>query len=619
MDTTNKRPLESEEAVVNKVSRTNEGAITNEFIDQVLDEMPPPDDINEEDLMLSLGKKNQFQVATMMPAQGQPYLDFYYMSCHGSNINTNNNFYPIDTKVSGVILYSSPYESYADRFEEMFKKNNSKYVCRFIYGSCPRIPVYDKLTGESKVYLPPLVFSADDKEPEFMESMGLYHFRMTLERYEMTSYVKPICKVIESTKVISNNDLILKYKQVGFTYSDIMNMVETDCRKKNINPRSVLLAISSCQAYGRTLDDIAIQTDVTKTIPRHVTSGKIYYSIDEVPYNESFATALTLHDFDPINYHPQYLEDEATKVLRNTSFLAKDKKCASLIAFVVASGFMTSENAESQALCSITQGNFNIFNLIKYVYPQEVDNDFIVCRMPSKYALNYLLRDINNFDESYFVVIGGKVPPGKNEPDFIYLLGRDQDKIYFIIYYTQFNMFYTDKVLEFELGFEYIDEITDTLLFIADPDIIGPDPNSYLDVVFNVGIPFVYDKAQMNTIIKDNKGVIITPDTYKTALAPKTGGQRRKRTTRKIRHSKTKRTNKRKNRFSKKGPKYPKYPKCPSSSRKRKHSHYAHKIFNKNRIGSMWQQAGASQLDPFEQLMMDMDKKNNTQSRLIME
>ena len=617
MDATNKRQLESDESPYNKIARKNDDNITNEFIDQVLDEMPPPDDIddNEEDLITSLGKKNPYQVTTMMPAQGQSYLDFYYMSCHGSNINTNNNFYPIDTKVSAVILYSSPYESYADRFEEMLKKNNSKYICRFIYGSCPRIPVYDKVTGDSKVYLPPLVFSADDKEPEFMESMGLFHFRMTLEKYESPrgQYVRPICKVIESTKVISNNELILEYKNVGFTYSDIMNMVETDCRKKNINPRSVLLGISSCQAYGRALNAVSEQTDVMRTIPKHITSGRIYNSIDEVPNNELFATAITLHNFDPAEYYPQTLEDEVTNIQRDVSYLAKDKRCSSLIAFVVGARFMSLEDAESQALCTNNQSNFNLFNLIKYVYPQDVGNEFMICRMPSKKALEYVLRDINNFDESYFLVIGGKVPANKNEPEFIYLLGRDQDKIYFIIYYTQFNMFYTDKVLEFELGYEYIDEIIDTLLSIKDTEFIGPDPNAYLDVVFNVGASFVYDKTQMEEIVKDNNGVVLTPTTYKTALAPKRGGQRRKRTTRKIRHSKTKRTNKQKNRFSKKGPKHPRL------SRKRKHTHYAHKIFNKNRIGSMWQQAGNAQLDPFEQIMMDMDKKNNTQSRLIFE
>jgi hypothetical protein len=604
----NKRPLESDEVPENKAARNNddidEQLFTNEFIDQMLDEMPPPDDIdadNEEDLMTSLGKKNPYQVTTTMPASGQSYLDFYYMSCHGSNINTNNNFYPIDTKVSAVILYSSPYESYADRFEEMFKQNNSKYVCRFIYGSCPRIPVYDKTTGDSKVYLPPLVFSADDKDAEFMESMGLYHFKMTLERYENQDgqYVKPICKVIESNKIISNNDLFNKYKNVGFTYSDIMNMVEIDCRKKNINPRSVLLGISSCQSYSRTLDAISDHTNVMRTVPKHITSGRIYNSIDDVPNGYLFSTAITLNDFDPKEYNPKHLEDEVTNIQRDTSYLAKDKRCSSLIAFVVGAKFMSLEDAESQAMCSNNQSNFNLFNLIKYVYPQDDGNDFMICRMSSKKALEFLLGDINNNDESCFFVIGGKVLPKQNEPDFIYLLGRDEDKIYFIIYYTRFNMFYTDKVLEFDLGFEYIDEIIDQLLSIKDTDFIGPDPNSYLDVVFNVGSLFVYDKSQMAEIIKDNNGIVLTPSTYTS----KTGGKRRKRTTKKIKNVKTKRTNKQKNRSSKKGPKYPRL------SRKRK---YADKIVTR-------QQAGATQLDIFEQTMIDIDKKNNTQSRLILE
>ena len=79
MDATNKRQLESDESPYNKIARKNDDNITNEFIDQVLDEMPPPDDIddNEEDLITSLGKKNPYQVTTMMPAQGQSYIDFY--------------------------------------------------------------------------------------------------------------------------------------------------------------------------------------------------------------------------------------------------------------------------------------------------------------------------------------------------------------------------------------------------------------------------------------------------------------------------------------------------------------------------------------------------------------
>ena len=97
----------------------------------------------------------------------QPILDFYLFISHGNTISANHNYYPIKTEFRAVTLYSKPYESYIDTLGKLLKDyetSETQGICRFVYGSCPKVPIVDKESGEKFVYLPPVIFQPEKQD-----------------------------------------------------------------------------------------------------------------------------------------------------------------------------------------------------------------------------------------------------------------------------------------------------------------------------------------------------------------------------------------------------------------------------------------------------------------------
>jgi hypothetical protein len=196
-------------------------------------------------------------------------LHFYLWISHGTNVSSNHNYYPLETKFSALTFYSRPFETISSEFLQMLdsviinstnNQQGSPIICSLISGACPHIPVTDKKTKKKNVYLPPLIFGVfPDDADDIKKYSGLYYFTLIKTNKEN-------CKILKNEQILDHNKLL----QFGnITYSLIFKFVLENCKTKNLNPNDVMLGIYSCQSKNDKYIQEYNQSDINNFIPKY--------------------------------------------------------------------------------------------------------------------------------------------------------------------------------------------------------------------------------------------------------------------------------------------------------------------------------------------------------------
>ena len=103
-------------------------------------------------------------------------------------------------------------------------------------------------SGKTLAYLPPIVFEYLEKDtidPYMSQVMGLNRYELN---YSVDIYGKKSCTVIKNERLFDLNSMLRMYGDGNYiTYSQIFKVVEDNCKKNNISPNDITLAIFSCQ------------------------------------------------------------------------------------------------------------------------------------------------------------------------------------------------------------------------------------------------------------------------------------------------------------------------------------------------------------------------------------
>lgn len=255
-----------------------------------------------------------------MNSTSEPLVNMFLWVSHGTNISSNNIYYPIETQFNSIITYSRPFEFATTRHLEQM----SSSPCRVILGTCPKIPMLNPITNKKIVLLPPLLFSLNmDDRDEIKKWSGLYYFtikynsnrvqdydslykkysdaanipnitvqqlndlvdayyknaisdenlKLKIETYikaysELNDFLqfKTNCEFEITEKILTHEKLIQAYgNNSNITYSQIFQLVLKQCKNKNIDPNNISLGIFSCQSQSDYIKDYNF--NISKLIP----------------------------------------------------------------------------------------------------------------------------------------------------------------------------------------------------------------------------------------------------------------------------------------------------------------------------------------------------------------
>ena len=187
------------------------------------------------------------------------YIDAYVWVSHGNNVSAHHNYYKFETKFKYLTFYSTPFQT--------IDTNTLQYLdsCKIITGTCPMIPITNTETGKKYVYLPPLVFtSVIGDYPSIVELTGLYYLK--IQKIDMNK-----CNTLEKVKIMDHSQMIDDYGSgENITYSDIFKCVTDDCKKRGLNPEKIVLGIFSCQVGVEKYEAEYTQTSISDLIPKIV-------------------------------------------------------------------------------------------------------------------------------------------------------------------------------------------------------------------------------------------------------------------------------------------------------------------------------------------------------------
>lgn len=211
------------------------------------------------------------RAAAVESDQNKEYIDAFLWVTHGTNVSSVHNFYPIETKFKAVTFYSRPFEIIdSGQLEEIMGD-----PCRIMLGACPKIPVTDKITNKKDVFLPPLVFSLSHTDLDGIKQYaGLYKYRIIRNHRNPQYYDKSNlknCAITKEAKLLNHSDIISKYGDgQNITYSQIFQTVLEFCKQKGKNPEEVLLGIFSCQVRAEQYIENYDESNILNLIGRNV-------------------------------------------------------------------------------------------------------------------------------------------------------------------------------------------------------------------------------------------------------------------------------------------------------------------------------------------------------------
>jgi hypothetical protein len=497
---------------------------------------------------------------------------FFLWISHGNNVSSSSNFYPIETKFESVILYSKPFQEITTTELSEIREE----PCKLLIGSCPRIPI-ENARGRY-VFLPPLVFSL---APNIQNSIGLYY--ITFNKNDKQDDVKGIkyfagiqCK--SETEILYNyENLVNKYGEDNFiTYSQIFKLVKDECLKKNLEPQNVLLGIFSCQT---TIEEYSKKytSKITELIPRQIEQGYLtsatIFTADQYPAN-TFVSPTIIHFY---------------KLPPNWNALAKLKHQGCGINVLSYFGVIEENYAREITVCLSIKGT-SIFKIADYINDYSKNKGlnqlgYFIVRYEFNQALAILLQFVNNYKENDNYAIIFKM---YNE-DILSTGKKSQIGHTVAIFKYGGEIYYTDPQASLvkEIGMDFLKDDKEIKSLYGLTNGKYNVNWKYIDIIFTVSQePFKPSRISLpiTQFIQQFYNLILvrTPDINY-------GGRNlfKKVKNRKYSLLTRKRLNKIKNKKNSK-----------SKKTKKNSKKYYHK-------------GGADNLDAFEQLMLDIDKKNN--------
>jgi hypothetical protein len=525
-------------------------------------------------------------------------LHFYLWVSHGANVSSNRNYYPIETKFAALTFYSHPfetiYETFLDTLDKSIKFENTEGgsidICKLMTGSCPIIPVINKDTKQKIVYLPPLIFT-----PEFPEDLknddesavkyiGLYYFSLIKTNNDN-------CKVIESKRILTNNDLInLQLKTI--TYSTIFQKVLQDCEKKKLDPNSVMLGIYSCQSkYDKYIPEYN-QLDITNMIPKYAN-----ISIDHAYIINN------IYEYNPNAYSsPCFIIDNNQFTGWEALGNIKTQGCGlNILSYY---GIISKTSAREETVCLTSKGT-SIFRILDYINQNyfikkyNVNNmEYLILRLEIKNGITILIDFMKNYKTHNKYAIIFKI---YRENTF---LDKKQGNIYSEVGHTVSVACYNEEISYIDpqgsvfINFqgtqeEQVNQLSNYLL---------QNSFKYIDIIFtynNRKQPYDSNLPTINKSIIEqginNGNCVIRPRPVDLVYGGKNKNKNKKKT------YKT---------YKQKGKKI-KTRTIKNIHKKSKNTHRNNKKNNSNK------QYGG--YDTFEEVMLDTDKNNGIKSNIILQ
>lgn len=514
-------------------------------------------------------------------------LHFYLWVSHGANVSSVHNFYPIETKFLALTFYSRPFERIdKDYFDEITDWN----FCKLVTGTCPIIPIIDKTTNKKDVYLPPLIFGvldSDEGTPE-KDAMGLYYVIIEKTGFDK----KDACKLVHQEQIYNWDNFIKMFgNKVPITYSTIFKLVLDDCSKKNLNPEEVCLGIFSCQSKFPTYAKEYDQTNIIDLIPRNVDDIEQAEILNATQLERKYAS-ITVIPFEEVITGWDGLID------------VKNQGCAlNVLSYY---NLIPETSAREQTVCLSIKGT-SIFKIVDYINDylkneKGMDNTYAVVRYEKAEGLSKVLQILSAIkykDEVSLVVIikmyEEKYKSGTNilsQIGHTVSLAKMNDKIY-----------YSDPQSKIETDLLVLDG---KLLSEAIDSLYPKNSFKYIDCIYTVetsldkfsyGTPVVPASSLRSNI------VVRTPET---------------------RHGGNRNTTHSKNSKNSKNNKNSKSNKASKSNKKNNKSNKARKPNKKNKAlknksSKKNKTLKNKNLDNFENLMINIDKKNKVNSLIKLE
>ena len=523
--------------------------------------------------------------------------DFFLWASHGENVSSKSNFYPIETKFNSVIFYSKPFKpATGNEIAELFHN-----PCRFILGTCPQIPTYLDNNKDKKkhVFLPPLFFFSNHNEtsPDVLQYSGLYYFKLKMNNYNTspTASILPdldftkSCQIVPSSNVrnkprwapigvqqILDHQAIVRIFGSGekITYSQIYKLVIDQCNKKNIPVQNITLGIFSCQ------------TREPKYIPKYThTISNLIPKREELLNEAKIFSEEELDIMFDDNYYLSPTTITYNKQLKNWTTIAGIKYQGCGLNVLSFYDILEENYAREKTVCLNIQGT-SIFRIVDYINDflnkQNINwPGFVILRTDINQGVKLILNFMENWKQTQFAIIfkmyedvyipnkkefsqlGHSVSFYKNSNGVIYFIDPQQE-INQEINVNNMNTY--GQELQNKYGKNFIDII----LTVSAENFPTERPSESVGDFF--------------TNYKENK----QKGVYEILTRPNIhyGGKRI------MKSKKNKQTKKRMNKKSKKH----------NTMKKRMNS-------KRKRYGG--QPTDENELDEFEKLMLEIDRKNN--------
>jgi len=505
-----------------------------------------------------------------------PELDLFLWVLHGTNVSSNHNFYPVETKFEALTFYSRPFEPINIDFLKSIN-TQGKTTCSLITGSCPIIPIVDKRKNKKYAFLPPLFFEVNEIDkinpllpvstddgwvdmggPRMSSAMGLYHIKLS-------RLGKDNCVVKENTKILDFDALLASFGDSRpQSYSTLFKKVYDHCFRRGLDPETCMLGLYVCQSssfeYAKEYD----LTNVRGLIPRRIETELSPAPIFDRPPTEN------------TDFKPYILSLPMVKPIDITwKPLAKMTSQGCALNVLSYYGIIEQTRAREEVTCLSLKGT-SIFRILDYVYTY-YSQPGLKEGYPLLTAEPYLILryHIDIGIQQIFTYISAQTTPVNQF--FIFKLYRELNRGSKL---SQIG--HTVSIAVYEQNVYYIDPqaqgivlITDRATFDINTYYPGTEPGKefkYVDIIFAW---YKISSVTFPSIRYDFAGIINVRDDGITY-----GGKKK---TKKHRRSKKK-----------------------SKSSKNKSKSY--KIKGKK-----------TKLDPFEKMMRETDRANHVKSVLIID
>ena len=274
-----------------------------------------------------------------VPQRAEDVIHMFIWVSHGGNVSAINNYYPIETRLQAILLYSKPFQSINTAEVQEYVSN----PCKLVIGTCAYAPI------NGNVYLPPLTFNNPARAETVIRSFtGLYYVTIGSRG---SSHSITDCNIISHQTVLDDNDLWTKYGTNNIPYSTIFTLVTEKCIERGLMPENVLLGIIACQ--NQTYAE-KYQPKITNLIPKIIAPPPTttIYTLTNKPENTFVSlTILPYKNNLPTTW--------------NALAGLKTQGCAlNVLAFF---GIIEENKAREQTVCLSIKGT-SIFKIVDYIY-----------------------------------------------------------------------------------------------------------------------------------------------------------------------------------------------------------------------------------------------------------